>query len=115
MSCAFPTPISNRHGPATSPGGQITPEQCRAARGWLEWSQTALAERAGVSLSTVRSLEDRSHTPIRNNLIAITSAFKAAGVDMVFQEGKPAGISVPSSQQHAGGACYGTRHVERIA
>ena len=35
----------------------ITIEQLRAARGLLGWSQSELAERAGLSLPTVKRLE----------------------------------------------------------
>ncbi|MGI6246751.1 MAG: transcriptional regulator [Pseudochelatococcus sp.] len=35
----------------------MLPEQCRAARGFLDWTQDCLAERAGVSRSTIRSFE----------------------------------------------------------
>ena len=36
---------------------QLTPEQCRAARAWLDWSQNDLADAANISLSTVRDFE----------------------------------------------------------
>ena len=35
----------------------VTPEQCRAARGLLGWSQGELAEKAAVGIVTVRHLE----------------------------------------------------------
>ncbi len=46
----------------------ISPEQSRAARGWLDWSQEELAKRANVSLSTVRDFEKGRRVPIGNNL-----------------------------------------------
>ena len=78
----------------------MSPEQCRAARGWLEWSQQELARRARVGLSTVKDFERGERTPIPNNLAAIRSAIEAAGIELVFGEaGESLGIS--RSQQGA--------------
>ena len=49
----------------------LAPEQSRAARGWLDWSQDDLAQRAKVSLSTIRDFEKGRRVPIANNLDAI--------------------------------------------
>lgn len=59
----------------------MTPEQCRAARGWLDISQGDLASAAGVSLSTVRDFEKGRRVPISNNLNAIRSSLEAEGVE----------------------------------
>ncbi|MFN0262408.1 helix-turn-helix domain-containing protein [Tepidamorphus sp. 3E244] len=58
----------------------MTPEQCRAARGWLDISQSQLAEKANVSLSTVRDYEKKRRTPIANNLSAIQGTLEAHGI-----------------------------------
>jgi DNA-binding XRE family transcriptional regulator len=58
----------------------LTPEQCRAARGWLDWSQNVLASKAHVSLSTVRDFEKGRRQPISNNLVAIREALVAGGI-----------------------------------
>jgi DNA-binding transcriptional regulator YiaG len=68
----------------------VSPEQSRAARGWLDWSQEELAKRANVSLSTVRDFEKRRRQPIGNNLDALKRAFEAEGVDL----SDPQGITV---------------------
>lgn len=81
----------------------LSPEQSRAARGWLDWSQEELAQRASVSLSTVRNFEKGRNVPIRNNLDAMREALESAGVRMVSDaEGKPAGIVVDDAGRASG-------------
>lgn len=58
----------------------MTPEQSRAARGFLDWSQDDLAKAANVSLSTVRDYEKGRRVPIANNLAAIEAALAAQGI-----------------------------------
>jgi len=73
----------------------LSPEQCRAARAWLDWSQEDLAKRASVSLSTVRDFEKGRRTPITNNLEAIARVLKSEGIELLFDGvEKPKGISV---------------------
>jgi DNA-binding transcriptional regulator YiaG len=72
----------------------LSPEQCRAARGWLGWSQDGLAKSAGVSVSTVKDFERGKRVPIGNNLGAMQRAIESAGIDLVFSDGRPAGIAV---------------------
>jgi len=61
----------------------MTPEQCRAARGWLDWSQDDLANAGHVSLSTVRDFEKARHVPIANNLAAMRAALETEGIVFV--------------------------------
>ena len=70
----------------------ISPAQCRAARGLLEWSQDELAKAAGVGLSTVRDFEKGRRQPIANNMAAIRSALEKAGLDFIPENGGGAGV-----------------------
>jgi ribosome-binding protein aMBF1 (putative translation factor) len=74
----------------------MSPEQVRAARGWLGWSQKDLAEKARVGLSTIKDFESGSRQPIANNLGAIRQALEAAGVQMLFDGDRPSGVSIDS-------------------
>jgi len=76
----------------------MTPEQCRAARGWLDWSQTDLANAASVSLSTVRDFERGRRIPIANNLGAMEAALRARGAEF-FGDGASSGVRFPASVQ----------------
>ena len=70
----------------------MTPEQSRAARAWLGWSQGELAKRAGVSLSTVQDFERGQRTPITNNLAGLRRAIENGGLRLVFDRNGAAGI-----------------------
>jgi transcriptional regulator with XRE-family HTH domain len=70
----------------------ITPAQCRAARGLIEFSQADLAQKARVGLSTVRNFESGRAVPITNNLSAIRAALEAAGVEFIAENGGGAGV-----------------------
>lgn len=58
----------------------ISPEQCRAARAWLGWSQDDLAKLAKVALSTIRDFEKGEREPIGHNLEAIEEALGRGGI-----------------------------------
>lgn len=70
----------------------LSPEQSRAARGWLDWSQDDLAKRANVSLSTVRDFEKGRRVPIANNLDALKRAFEVVGIRLLYDGEKPKGV-----------------------
>lgn len=67
----------------------MTPEQCRAARKRLGWSQEVLADKATLSVSSVRAFElgkgsSRGYVPG-----SIRRAFEAVGVMVESTEPEP--------------------------
>ena len=61
----------------------MTREQCRAARGWLDWGHKELAAAASVSLSTVRDFEKGRRVPIGATLAAMRKALEGRGIGFV--------------------------------
>jgi hypothetical protein len=71
----------------------MSPEQCRAARAWLDWTILELASRAKVGDSTIRSFEAGKRTPIQNNLDAIRRALEEEGMIFTYTpKGEPLGV-----------------------
>ena len=66
--------------------------QSRAARGLIEWSQAKLAEKSGVSISTIRDFEAGKRSPFGNNLAAIRRAFESAGVAFISENDDVIGV-----------------------
>ena len=72
----------------------LSPQQSRAARGWLGWSQDELAKQANVALRTIASFERGEQIPRPNNIAAMKHAIEGAGVRLLFdQYGQPAGVA----------------------
>src|SRR5918994_7825736 len=69
--------------PETNLLSMLSSEQCHAARALLGWTQEELAERAGVSRSTVRGFENGRHELHRGSTAVIRGALDAAGVVLV--------------------------------
>jgi transcriptional regulator with XRE-family HTH domain len=70
----------------------ISPEQLRAARGLVNWSQSRLSEAAGVARATLAEFESGKRVPIANNLAAIRAALEAAGVVFIDANGNGPGV-----------------------
>ena len=70
----------------------VTPAQCRAARGLLDWSQQDLADEARIGIVTVRQIEAGSTTPRPATLIVVRQAFEHAGVEFIDENGGGAGV-----------------------
>ncbi|PWI54798.1 transcriptional regulator [Rhizobium phaseoli] len=57
--------------------------QIRAARALLNWSQSELVEKTGLSLTTVRRMEDEKIGPERSsagNVATVTKTLEEAGI-----------------------------------
>lgn len=63
----------------------MTPEQCRAARAWLDLRQEELAKAAGVGVSTLKDFESGKRKPVQNNLAAIRVELEKRGIGFVSQ------------------------------
>ncbi len=77
----------------------MSPEQCRASRAWLGWTQPELAEKAGVGVATVKDFERGSRTPMANNLKAMRAALEAAGVTLLFDGDKAVGLTTDEADR----------------
>ena len=72
----------------------ITAAQIRAARALLDWEQTALAEKSGVSAVTISAIERGSSDPRASTLTKIQRALEAAGIE--FTNGDTPGVRLRS-------------------
>ena len=70
----------------------MTPEQCRAARGLLDWTQADLAREAAVGIVTIRQLEAGVGSPRRATLQVVRQALEAAGVQFIDANGGGPGV-----------------------
>lgn len=61
----------------------ITNDQCRAARGLINWSQSQLAQNSKTGLSTVRNFEAGRSVPRPLYMDAIEVALTKAGVEFI--------------------------------
>ena len=81
----------------------VFPEQCRAARAWLGWSQEELAKRARIGLTTLKDFEGGKRVPMRNNLEAVRSVLEGAGIGLLFdKEGRPHGVTAAATEGESG-------------
>jgi len=71
----------------------MSPEQSRAARAWLGWTQGELAKRANVSLSTVHDFESGRRMPTANNLGSMRRAIEGGGIHLLF-DGKNTALGI---------------------
>lgn len=70
----------------------LTPEQCRAARGLVNWTQDALARAADRGRNTVRHFEAGRQVPSDDTLKAFRAALEKAGVEFIPENGGGPGV-----------------------
>ena len=75
----------------------ITPAMCRAARGWLNWTQQQLSDRSSISRSTIRDFEGHRHGLHRSTAAQVRRTFEGAGVLFASVEGVGAGLYGPAA------------------
>jgi transcriptional regulator with XRE-family HTH domain len=61
----------------------ITTAQIRGARGILSWSQSDLADRTGISATSIGSIENGQSTPRANTVAQIRKALESAGIEFL--------------------------------
>jgi transcriptional regulator with XRE-family HTH domain len=85
----------------------ISARQIRAARGLLGWSQSRLADRAGLSRSAIARLELDATAPHADTAEAIHAALVAEGISFIDD---PAAAVVGVQLRLAGPARAAARH-----
>src|ERR1700761_7454237 len=70
----------------------ITPEQCRAARALLGWSQDDLERTSGVSKKTIAEFEREAQIPYDKTLRELETALRASGVQLISENGGGVGV-----------------------
>jgi len=73
----------------------IEAKQIRAARALLEWSQGDLVEKTGLSLTTIRRMEDTAIGPSRSssgNVDTVQRTLEGAGIQFIPENGGGAGV-----------------------
>ena len=70
----------------------MSPAQCRAARGLLQWTQAYLAEVAGLGVSTVADFELERREVSEAALSSIKKALEVGGVIFVYENGQGEGV-----------------------
>ena len=70
----------------------ITPAQCRAARGLLDWTQEELATTSKVSAVTIRNFENGKTSPQESTLTLLEMVFEKHGVGFIPDNGGGPGL-----------------------
>ena len=65
----------------------ITTAQIRGARGILNWSQQDLAQRTGISATSIGSIENGQTTPRESTLSTIRKTLENGGIEFIGLEG----------------------------
>jgi len=70
----------------------ISPEQCRAARGLLNWSQYDLEKQAKVAQKTIANFELGNRSPRADTLTKLRATLERAGVEFIPENGGGVGV-----------------------
>ena len=76
----------------TSSEPLLTPSQCRAARGLLDWTQQELAEAAHVGVVTVRIFEGKGRETRYATRAVLRQALESAGIEFIEGNGTGEGV-----------------------
>jgi transcriptional regulator with XRE-family HTH domain len=71
---------------------EMTPLLCRAARAFLNWTQTDLGSRSGISLDTVKYFERGQRIPLAANRGKIQDALWTAGIRFIEEGSQEIGV-----------------------
>jgi len=83
----------------------VTIEQLRAARALIGWSQSKLAEEAGVSLPTVKRVETGVGPRVSDRTRwKLQEALEAAGILFLEEDGQGVGVRFRKPQKRAAGS-----------
>ena len=77
----------------------MTPEQCRAARALLNWSQSRLSEEAKVGRATLAEFETGNRLPYARTIDDIRAALESAGVIFVEEDGEGPGVRLKKDRK----------------
>jgi transcriptional regulator with XRE-family HTH domain len=72
--------------------GIMTPEQCRAGRALLDWSQDELEAASGIAKKTIADFERGAQFPYRGTMTDLEAALEAGGVELIPENGGGAGV-----------------------
>ena len=77
----------------------ITPSQCRAARGLLDWTQQELADAAHIGVATIRLFEGEGAEPRHATLAVLRRALELAGIEFIEENGGGPGLRLRKPQR----------------
>lgn len=80
---------------------QISPQQLRAARAWLEISQDDLAKSAGVGRRAIADYERGARLPHDRTLAQLRRTLEERGVRFLFENSRAIGIVDSGGLEHS--------------
>jgi transcriptional regulator with XRE-family HTH domain len=76
----------------------INPEQCRAARALLNWSQDELEAKSKVTQKTIADFEQAKREPREDTVERLQTALEKAGVEFIAENGGGPGVRLKKSK-----------------